>query len=447
MEQPALYIPSEVVTSFDLNDYKCAHLPGTFWRVIHSNTQSRQDCATGDIVAADSTRIFSDETSLKQAVESHFVWNRLQGPSCFLSVFSCEQHARIWAKRLNGEVIIIHEIDTTRLPAYTYVFNAKWLAEKLNIKHPCSTNEFMFLYRIPGDSLRNEHQGTSRTKDQRLIESDNMKMASRTGDMGRVVSLVNNPTDIPLEISEVTAALGSITMNTPPLEAREPSRISQPAYHNRKTNYEAGVYRKGTSTKPSKRPRSSKKTYVRVSDGDAYAESKSNAGTSSSGTKRMTKATHDSPKNTTPKTKEARVFVRHSRNGRKSIAVGFDDNSNSHSHSAPRTRSRSTGSGSDFEETMNGDELYNMSLVADFIDPANDEYNIERSVTHSIAEAVRTKRVSSAVAKAVLSIIRDDRSMRKSSAIADDLGYGERSNDPDITSSIMLWIIRNAVEK
>lgn len=50
------------------------------------------------VVASDSTRAISDKSSLKQAAEEHFDWGCRQ-PSCFLSVFSYEQHARKWAKQ------------------------------------------------------------------------------------------------------------------------------------------------------------------------------------------------------------------------------------------------------------------------------------------------------------------------------------------------------------
>ncbi len=156
----------------DLGAYKCAYLPKTLWRVTHSKSQSRQDLATGDLVASDSTRTISDELSLKQASEKHFDWS-CQEPSCFLSVFSSKQHAHRWAKQreraqnLAMDVVYIHEIDTTKLPAATYVFNVTSLTLKLDIAYPYSTHEFIFLHRIPNESLRRsqslgeiEEQGT-----------------------------------------------------------------------------------------------------------------------------------------------------------------------------------------------------------------------------------------------------------------------------------------------
>jgi hypothetical protein len=159
--------------AFDLGAYKCTYLPKTLWMVTHSKSRSRRDLVTGDLVASDSTRAISDKSSLKQAAEKHFDWGCRQ-PSCFLSVFSYEQHARKWAKQRErtqdpGSIdeVYIHKIDTTRLPADTYVFNAVSLSAKLDIVHPHSTDELIFLHCILGQSLRRtqslgeiEEQGT-----------------------------------------------------------------------------------------------------------------------------------------------------------------------------------------------------------------------------------------------------------------------------------------------
>ncbi|KAH7254928.1 hypothetical protein MRS44_016417 [Fusarium solani] len=146
--------------TFDLNTYRCTYLPSSLWRVAHPESQARKDPVTGDVVAQDRTRAISDELSLKQAAERHFNWTNRQ-PSCFLSVFSSDTHARRWANQrerthdLNsiGEVYI-QEIDTTKLPADTYVFDAVSLAARLHISHQYSSDEFIFLHRIPGRSLR-----------------------------------------------------------------------------------------------------------------------------------------------------------------------------------------------------------------------------------------------------------------------------------------------------
>ncbi|KAI1131603.1 hypothetical protein F5Y10DRAFT_261984 [Nemania abortiva] len=140
---------------FDLSTYQCTYLPNPLWRVTHSQSQSKQDPVTGDLVASDSDRKISDKSSLKQAVEEHFNWGSRR-PSCFLSVFKNKEHARRWAKRRERTigVVYIHEIDTNRLPLGTYIFDAASLVTSLGIVHPYSDDELIFLHRIPSESLR-----------------------------------------------------------------------------------------------------------------------------------------------------------------------------------------------------------------------------------------------------------------------------------------------------
>lgn len=134
-------------------------LPNTLWRVTYAGSQSQRD-STGDILAADTTRALSNTTALKKAVEDHFDWCSQQR-SCFLSVFSCEDHALNWAKQRrewlqspgSTDNVRIHEIDTTKLQPSTRVFNAAFLATKLGIAHEPSPNELVFLRRIPGVSI------------------------------------------------------------------------------------------------------------------------------------------------------------------------------------------------------------------------------------------------------------------------------------------------------
>ncbi|KAI0851656.1 hypothetical protein F5Y00DRAFT_274569 [Daldinia vernicosa] len=140
--------------SWNLNPYKCTHPPKTLWRVIHSGTQSRRCPSTGDLIASDSTRIIRDEPELKQAIEKHINWWSRQ-PSCFLSVFSNRQHARNWAEQRGATQsrVDIYEIDTTRLPPDTYLFDVDSLKATLGFVHPASTHEFLFLHRIPARAI------------------------------------------------------------------------------------------------------------------------------------------------------------------------------------------------------------------------------------------------------------------------------------------------------
>ncbi len=108
-----------------------------------------------DLVAVDKLSKFHDEDELKKAVEKHVDWYSGQ-PSCFLSVFTDENHACNWAKQREDRdlSVYIHEISTARLPFFgTYVLDIELLIAKLDIYHPYSENELLFLHRIPSWSI------------------------------------------------------------------------------------------------------------------------------------------------------------------------------------------------------------------------------------------------------------------------------------------------------
>lgn len=143
--------------ALNLDTYTCSPLPNALWRVTHSGTQSRQDPDTGDIVASARTNTFSNRADLKQATEEHFDWSSRRR-SCFLSVFRCETHALNWGKKQckggTQDTVYIHEIDTTKLPRNdVHVFDAVDLTKELGNKHQPSTNELLFLHRIPRESI------------------------------------------------------------------------------------------------------------------------------------------------------------------------------------------------------------------------------------------------------------------------------------------------------
>lgn len=56
---------------FAVREYLCTEVPNHVWRVVHSNTQSREEPATGDLVAQDSTRSILTQRDLKDAVQGH----------------------------------------------------------------------------------------------------------------------------------------------------------------------------------------------------------------------------------------------------------------------------------------------------------------------------------------------------------------------------------------
>jgi hypothetical protein len=116
--------------------------------------ESRQDPLTRDLIASDSTRIISDKPRLKQAVEAHIDWGSRR-PSCFLSVFSDERHALNWAKQREKTQfeVYIYKIDSTKLPVDACVLDMNSLKVELDIVHPSSTHELLFLHRIPAQAV------------------------------------------------------------------------------------------------------------------------------------------------------------------------------------------------------------------------------------------------------------------------------------------------------
>jgi len=86
-------LSKDMTEASNLNVYKSTRLPKRLWRVTHSETQSRIERPNGDLVASDSTRVITNTSGLKDAVKAYIDW-RSRLPSCFLSVFNNERHAR-----------------------------------------------------------------------------------------------------------------------------------------------------------------------------------------------------------------------------------------------------------------------------------------------------------------------------------------------------------------
>ncbi|KFA69838.1 hypothetical protein S40285_09996 [Stachybotrys chlorohalonatus IBT 40285] len=139
-----------MAAGFDLSAYACAHPPRHLWRVTHPGSQSRRDDATLDLVAADGARALASEADVKTAVRDHVVGLNRR-PSCFLSAFADEHHARRWAKQRAGPdyAIVLLEIDTALLTPDALVFALRGLAGRLGISCPYADDEFLILRRIP----------------------------------------------------------------------------------------------------------------------------------------------------------------------------------------------------------------------------------------------------------------------------------------------------------
>lgn len=146
-----------MATTFDIDAYTCTDPPPYLWRVMYPTSQSREDPITGDLVAVDRSRTFTNEPELKQAIEKHLNWYSRE-PSCFVSTLSNEPHAYNWAKRRgpSGSSVSIHKIDTALLPTNVYLFDLHHLRKQNILQLPSSpdtTHEFLFLHLIPARSI------------------------------------------------------------------------------------------------------------------------------------------------------------------------------------------------------------------------------------------------------------------------------------------------------
>ena len=148
--------------AFDLGRYECTPLPEKLWRVTHGNSQSSWENYTGDLVAADLTLLFYDKAKLQEAVQAHVDWNKGSPRSCFLSVFTNENHAFNWAslvdQRRAYKPVYILEIETARLSVDPKtmsgaVLDMEVLKDRLGIENPWSKHELLFLHRIPSDAI------------------------------------------------------------------------------------------------------------------------------------------------------------------------------------------------------------------------------------------------------------------------------------------------------
>ena len=146
--------------TFDLGRYECAHLLGKLWKVTHGNSQSFWENHTGDLVAANQSLSFHNQAELQKAVQKHVDWGRRSPPSCFLSVFTSENHAFNWARIVDRDKkpAYILEIETARLTVDPgtmsgAVLDMEVLIDRLGIENPWSEHELLFLYRIPSDAI------------------------------------------------------------------------------------------------------------------------------------------------------------------------------------------------------------------------------------------------------------------------------------------------------
>ncbi|KAL7823122.1 hypothetical protein V8C26DRAFT_385461 [Trichoderma gracile] len=151
--------PKAMALSFNLDKYECIP-PPRLWHITHTDSQSKRELETQDLVAADSSRVILTRRRLKEAFKEQIDWGNRK-PTCFVSVHSDRQHALVWPKSFAGSrgsrkfSWDIVEIDTAKLPAGTRVFDATVLSQKLGVRHDYSEHEYIFLHRIPHEAIVN----------------------------------------------------------------------------------------------------------------------------------------------------------------------------------------------------------------------------------------------------------------------------------------------------
>ncbi|KAF7551792.1 hypothetical protein G7046_g7612 [Stylonectria norvegica] len=140
--------------------HRVKHLPRRLWRVRYSSCQDFEHLASGDIVASDWECDFTDEAELRDAIRKHLDW-RSRTPSCFLSVFTDERHARNWAKLISERCdwVRVCQIATIMLRSSTCIFDPSEMVGQHN-------NELLFLHQIPSLALidSSEPDGSSLTE-------------------------------------------------------------------------------------------------------------------------------------------------------------------------------------------------------------------------------------------------------------------------------------------
>jgi hypothetical protein len=241
------------------------------------------------------------------------------------------------------------------------------------------------------------------------------------------------------EMQAFVVALSSARIRTLFLGVSEPQSTSKPSYYNNRTRYNASEYSRGTSAKKSGGLTTPSKK-MNVGFGDSVKEELPTQ--SSAGDKPVeTKKEEVTPSK--PPRKPARGSSITSRAGVRSVSVGFADESEDEKPSPVQEAQDSDESNGSFEELMSKQEVSDMSLVADFLDPSNEDYDIIPHVREAVLESSRTKRANAPVVKDVLRIIRK---AKGTDAIANDLGYGN-SGQVSVSSSIVQWVLNNAVTK
>ncbi|KAK3311686.1 uncharacterized protein B0T15DRAFT_522251 [Chaetomium strumarium] len=130
-------------------------LPEVLWRVTRPIFQRTQR-VTGELWARDMPKTLLEREDLLRNVRNHFDWSSLKH-TCFVSVFTDEDHARCWANKLRvyhgHQPMCRTRIIAALLPDDIRIFDARKLREDVGPDLMLSQGELLFFSRIPWQSL------------------------------------------------------------------------------------------------------------------------------------------------------------------------------------------------------------------------------------------------------------------------------------------------------
>jgi hypothetical protein len=251
------------------------------------------------------------------------------------------------------------------------------------------------------------------------------------------------------EMKQLTLALSAAKVKLLFAHISEPSGTAKPAYFSQRTNYNNTNYSRGSSSKASVAATPAKKQTIGFADEETPAENTvAESIESSKGISDDTTPKVMTPQTPTPaKIPYAASAAGQSNTTRRTVSIGFADEDSDDNHAdniIPEHQSVSGKNNTDFNVVISEDELADLSLVSDFIDPSNEDYVVEPAILEFIQESIRTKRAVSDVSKEVLTVIRNTHSDKSQRSISNALGYDDEI--VDVPSPIMQWVMHNLVK-
>ncbi|KHN93679.1 uncharacterized protein MAM_08427 [Metarhizium album ARSEF 1941] len=239
------------------------------------------------------------------------------------------------------------------------------------------------------------------------------------------------------EMKEFVLALSALKVKTLFAQLNEPPSTSKPAYFNRRTDYNRNQYSRGSSSKASVQT-PSKRQSIGFADDDTPQEQSTQGSTAESNSSVSTPRTSNVPR-TPNNPRYAGSIAGQSSATRRTTNIGFADDDDDTIPEEPEA----AGPSSDFNTNIDENEIQDLSYIADFVDPANEEYNIEPAIIEFLQESIRTRRAMTPTSKEVVTIIRETRSNPEQRSIANALGM--EGGIIDMPHPIMQWVLKNIV--